>query len=130
MRYRRDETGSNLKVVGEIVLIGADDVKRQNWSLGKILELKPGCDGFSRVALVKTQSGEFLRSFQRLYPLEVSKHEVSELKEKELEQNKDLVIPNDIDLNISKSITTDNFPKLTKRGRQIKVPQKLCLLSN
>lgn len=59
-------------VVGDIVLIGSDNKKRVDWPLARIIEIIKGRDGVSRVAKVKTQNGEIIRPFQRLYRLETS----------------------------------------------------------
>ncbi|GFS72765.1 integrase catalytic domain-containing protein [Trichonephila clavipes] len=67
--------------VGDIVLIGHDNVPRIDWPLGVILEVYPDKDGVSRVARIITFHGERIRPFQRLYPLEVSaKTEIGALK--------------------------------------------------
>ena len=58
--------------VGDIVLVGSDNKKRQDWPIAKIIELIPGSDGNIRVAKIKTASGDFVRPLQRLYPLEVT----------------------------------------------------------
>ncbi|CAL8121990.1 unnamed protein product [Orchesella dallaii] len=59
-------------MVGELVFVGFDNLKRIEWPLGKIIELIPGRDGVVRVARVKTERGEMTRSVQRLYPLEAT----------------------------------------------------------
>lgn len=56
--------------VGDLVLIGADNKKRLDWPMGRIVEFL-GKDQ-ARVAKVKTMGGMFLRPVQRLYPLEIS----------------------------------------------------------
>jgi len=55
--------------VGDDVLVGADNKKRFQWPLGKILEIIPGKDDKVRVARVKTATGILLRPVQRLYSL-------------------------------------------------------------
>jgi len=58
--------------VGELVVVGTELKKRQNWALGRILELYPSeKDGVVRVAKVKIPDGELIRAVQRLHPLEV-----------------------------------------------------------
>ncbi|OXA43305.1 uncharacterized protein LOC110858916 [Folsomia candida] len=57
--------------IGDIVLVGADNKKRFEWPLGRILKLNKGRDGQYRSALVKTAKGFLDRPLQRLYPLEV-----------------------------------------------------------
>ena len=58
--------------VGDVVIVGQDNVKRLDWPLARILELLPGKDGKVRVAKVKTAMGILTRPLQRLYPMEVS----------------------------------------------------------
>jgi len=69
---RASEKKSKDPVVGDVVLIGADNVKRVEWILGRIIKLNPGKDGESRSACVKTAKGVLTRPLQRLYPLEVA----------------------------------------------------------
>lgn len=57
--------------IGDIVLVGADNKKRFEWPLGRIMKLNPGRDGQFRSAVVKTLKGILTRPLQRLYPLEV-----------------------------------------------------------
>ncbi|XP_021959868.1 uncharacterized protein LOC110855787 [Folsomia candida] len=58
--------------VGDVVLVGADNKKRFDWPMGRILELIPGKDGVCRVSNVKTSKGTLKRPLQRLYPLEIA----------------------------------------------------------
>ena len=58
-------------VVGDLVLVGDNNVKRINWPLAKVVRTIPGRDGKVRVVEVKTQSGTILRPIQRIYPLEI-----------------------------------------------------------
>jgi hypothetical protein len=69
---RKNETWKVPLQVGDVVLIGADNKKRYEWPLGRVVELYPGRDGNIRVAKLRTNSGVFLRPLQRLYPLEMS----------------------------------------------------------
>ncbi|XP_021966107.1 uncharacterized protein LOC110861310 [Folsomia candida] len=64
------EKTSDLKI-GDVVLVGSDGVKRQDWPMAKVVDLIPGRDGYSRTARVKTSYGELLRPVQRLYPMEI-----------------------------------------------------------
>ncbi|GFX02573.1 DUF5641 domain-containing protein [Trichonephila clavipes] len=66
---------------GDIVLIGDTNSKRIYWPLAKVIKLIPGRDGRVRVVEVSTSSGSFLRPIQRLYPLEVSGTDISDLPE-------------------------------------------------
>ncbi|XP_071042994.1 uncharacterized protein [Parasteatoda tepidariorum] len=58
--------------VGDMVLISSDNKKRVDWPLAKVIEIYKGRDGVSRVAKVKTQNGEIIRPFQRLFRLETT----------------------------------------------------------
>lgn len=57
--------------VGDIVLVGSDNKRRLEWPLAKVLELRPGRDGVSRLVKLLTKNGEILRPLQRIYPLEI-----------------------------------------------------------
>ena len=62
--------------VGDVVLVEEDGVKRNNWKLGRIVELVVGRDGVVRGAQLKTttekgSTGMISRPLQKLYPLEV-----------------------------------------------------------
>ncbi|CAL8083424.1 unnamed protein product [Orchesella dallaii] len=57
--------------VGELVLVGCDNLKRIEWPLARVMELISGRDGVCRVARVRTERGEITRSVQRLFPLEM-----------------------------------------------------------
>lgn len=76
------KAGRALKV-GEMVLVGSDGKRRLEWPLGKVVEIFPGNDGICRVAKVRTTKGEFIRTVQRLYPLEldIDQPEVNEITE-------------------------------------------------
>ncbi len=56
--------------IGEIVLIGEDNVPRSQWRLGRILECKAGRDGLVRSCLLRTPKGEVRRPLLRLYRME------------------------------------------------------------
>ncbi|UYV64990.1 hypothetical protein LAZ67_3002675 [Cordylochernes scorpioides] len=58
--------------VGDVVLIGQENLKRMFWPKGRIVNLIPGKDGIVRVAHVKTSTGTLIRALQRLHPLEIS----------------------------------------------------------
>lgn len=65
---RKTRNRNVLLKVGDIVLIGQDNRKRLDWSLGRIIEVFPGKDNIIRVAKVRTATGELVRPIQRLYP--------------------------------------------------------------
>ena len=56
--------------VNELVLVQEDDIKRNKWPLGRVLEVKPGDDGVVRVVKVRMQSGAYVRPVTKLYKLE------------------------------------------------------------
>ena len=58
--------------LGEVVLVGSDDKKRNAWPLGRVVEIFPGGDGHVRRVKVRTQNGVIIRPIQRIYPLEVT----------------------------------------------------------
>lgn len=68
----------NVKV-GDVVLIAYDNKPRGFWPLALIVNVYPASDGKVRNVLVKTSSGLFRRSIQRLVPLEVSSNEPVQL---------------------------------------------------
>jgi hypothetical protein len=55
----------------EVVLIGADDIKRGDWPLAVVEELIHGRDGKVRLMKLRTAFGTLLRPVQRIYPLEI-----------------------------------------------------------
>lgn len=55
--------------IGTVVLVGQDDSGPLSWPLGVITEVYPGADNIVRVASVKTRSGTYKRSVQKLYPI-------------------------------------------------------------
>ncbi|UYV81429.1 hypothetical protein LAZ67_20001169 [Cordylochernes scorpioides] len=67
---------SELLKIGDIVLIGLENMKRMFWRKGRIVKLISGKDGIARVAHVKTSTGTLVREIQRLYPLEISSNDV------------------------------------------------------
>ncbi|GFY44026.1 DUF5641 domain-containing protein [Trichonephila inaurata madagascariensis] len=128
--------------VGDVVLIGHDNVRRIDWPLGVVLEVYPGKDGVPQVARIRTSHAERIRPFQRLYPLEVSaKTEISVLKasgkaslpvEKTPESSTDHVLDSPTDYAPDSPVeSTDNSeekpPTETRLERTIKIPRKLNL---
>ena len=61
--------------VGEVVLIQADNVKRQEWKMGVISELHPSADGIVRSVTLRTTNGDLRRPVQRLCALELNEDE-------------------------------------------------------
>ncbi len=60
--------------VGELVLVKDEDLKRNKWPLGRILEVNPGDDGVVQVVKVRMRGGEYVRPVAKLYKLEDSRH--------------------------------------------------------
>ncbi|XP_060756589.1 uncharacterized protein LOC132867628 [Neoarius graeffei] len=59
--------------VGDVILIGEDNMPRQTWKMGRIVELFSGRDGLVRSCTVRTSTGSLLRRpIQLIYPLEIS----------------------------------------------------------
>ncbi|GFY67267.1 DUF5641 domain-containing protein [Trichonephila inaurata madagascariensis] len=128
--------------VGDVVLIGHDNVQRIDWPLSVVLEVYPGKDAIPRVARIRTSHGERIRPLQRLYPLEVSaKTEIGVLKasgkdslpvEKTPESSTDHVSDSPTDYVPDSPVESgDNSeekpPTKTKLGRTVKIPRKLDL---
>jgi hypothetical protein len=55
----------------EVVLIGADNIKRGDWPPAVVEELIHGRDGKVRLVKLRTASSTLLRPVQRTYPLEI-----------------------------------------------------------
>ncbi|XP_043480434.1 uncharacterized protein LOC122510088 [Leptopilina heterotoma] len=76
--------------IGDVVLIGDDNLKRIDWPLALVVDSIAGRDNECRVFVLKTKKGILKRAIQRIYPLEVtSKETVNDLRAKRNEkQNK------------------------------------------
>lgn len=74
--YKNNRCGGAI-TVGDIVLIGADDVKRLDWPLGKVIEIFTGRDGVVRSVKLRTAKGEVTRPVQKLYWLEAGNDETT-----------------------------------------------------
>uniref|UniRef100_A0A8D8X4X1 Integrase catalytic domain-containing protein n=1 Tax=Cacopsylla melanoneura TaxID=428564 RepID=A0A8D8X4X1_9HEMI len=57
--------------LGDLVLIGDDNLKKIDWPVGLVTELIKGRDSVVRVVRVRTSNGTLMRPVQRIYPLEV-----------------------------------------------------------
>ncbi|KAI5755601.1 hypothetical protein M8J77_018252 [Diaphorina citri] len=112
--FSNKASGHSIKV-GDIVLIGDDNVKRIDWPVGLVIELIKGRDMAVRVVRVRTINGVVTRSVQRIYPLEF--HLDSDSKELACES----VIP-DIG-NPNNSLSEVKSPK-RRVARQVKVVVK------
>jgi len=107
--------------IGDLVIVGADNKKRFDWPLGRIVELIPGRDGKIRVARVKTASGLLLRPIQRLYPLEmvdIESEKIAEAKEKAVR--------------VESTVENSGEGKqvVTKAGRRVKQPIRYTAWNN
>lgn len=125
---KRGEKKTKDPQVGDIVLVGADNKKRFEWPLGRILKLNPGKDGKYRSAVVKTGRRVLSRPLQRLYPLEISTgNELSKPEKQESCENQDEVIGDEdpeVD-DIDDTKIGDVVPEVvTKSGREVKKPQR------
>ena len=56
---------NNLKP-NALVLLVDDNIVRERWNLGRILETYPGPDGLVRVAKVKTKDAVYTKPIQKL----------------------------------------------------------------
>ena len=70
-RQKWTKTSRNLQV-GDLVLMLQDNMPRNNWPLGLITEAYPGPDGLVRTVQVKTQTGIFKRSVDKICLLEAN----------------------------------------------------------
>ena len=55
---------------GDVVLVLDQDIPRDRWPLGRILEMYPRRDGHARVAKVKCGGKTLVRLIHKLVPLE------------------------------------------------------------
>ena len=56
---------------GILVLLHEENLFPMSWKLANISETFPGSDGHTRVAIVKTSSGQFRRQIHKLVALPV-----------------------------------------------------------
>lgn len=113
--------------VGDVVLIGHDNVRRIDWPLGIILEIYPGKDNIPRVARIKTSQGERIRPFQRLYPLEVTaKSDVQVLKKTVRKPN--VPVGNIHQPSVENIDTSEaRHNPQSRSGRTLRIPSRLDL---
>ena len=71
LHYERRRRTQPIRI-GEVVLIQADNLKRQEWKLGVIAELYPSADGIVRSVRLRTTTGDLRRPVQRLCALELN----------------------------------------------------------
>ena len=65
--------------LGEVVLIAADNVKRQEWIMGVVIEVFPSVDGVARSVRLRTSNGVLRRPVQRLCALELKEDDEERL---------------------------------------------------
>ncbi|GBN46177.1 hypothetical protein AVEN_237439-1 [Araneus ventricosus] len=120
-RNEHKKHGREIKL-GEVVLIGSDNVKCTDWPLGFVIELLPGKDGFTRLVRLRTSKGELLRAVQRIFPLEVSSSWFKDCQKETTHENTN----NEVS---SESFRNDTAPVAlkTKSGKTVKKPLKLDL---
>jgi hypothetical protein len=70
LRLTATRTSCDL-LLQEVVLIGADNIKRGDWPLAVVEGLIPGRDGKVGLLRLRTAFGTLLRPVQRIYPLEI-----------------------------------------------------------
>lgn len=61
--------------IGDVVLIGDNNLKRVDWPLAGVVNTVSGRDGENRLFVLKTKNGIIKRPVQRIHPLEISSQE-------------------------------------------------------
>ena len=69
---------------GTMVVIKEDNLPPFQWKLGRVVATQPGPDGIIRVAIVRTDTGEYKRCVKRLCPLPIEPLSHSNKEEKKL----------------------------------------------
>ncbi|KAF2893140.1 hypothetical protein ILUMI_13033, partial [Ignelater luminosus] len=142
----RNRNSDSVKL-GDIGLIGIDNVKGVEWPIGRVVELIAGKDGCTRLVRVKTKRGQLLRPVQRLFPLECN-GDAWEKDEKEVEFGMDSTFTNvqpevlekgevssemvqeesaraNVSARSDKSRAPVQKVSVTRSGRVLKVPKRL-----
>ncbi|XP_045477034.1 uncharacterized protein LOC123682465 [Harmonia axyridis] len=128
--------GNNVKDIrlGDIVLVGLDNIKRLDWPLARIEEMIPGRDGKIRVVRLKTATGSLLRPVQRIYPLEINSrdneidfHALNKIGQEKIKEEKGT--KRDREPEEQKNEKDDKpahekKPVVTRYGRIVKPPSK------
>ena len=60
----------------DVVLISEDNIPREKWKLGKIVDIFPGKDGGICTVMVRTKKGMINRPVQKLHLLEEYNHKI------------------------------------------------------
>ncbi|GBM68029.1 hypothetical protein AVEN_75871-1 [Araneus ventricosus] len=106
--------------VADIVLVGADNCKRINWPLGRVTDNIPGKDEIVRLVKIQTSHSKLLRPIQRVYPSEISS--TSDFLPPMGKANHTVSIDSG-----DKETFSACKRKVSRSGREIKVPEKLDL---
>ncbi|CAL1286305.1 unnamed protein product [Larinioides sclopetarius] len=124
---------------GDIVLIGDDVKKRLLWPLARVIELIPGKDGLVRTVKLKTKSCTLIRPIQRVFPLELSVNDLSNLPRNKApltEPSENSPSSNTLETSLQSPIpetfmnsSKASQPQVTRCGRVIKRPKKLNLVT-
>ncbi|GBM60247.1 hypothetical protein AVEN_248526-1 [Araneus ventricosus] len=120
-RNEHKKHGREIKL-GEVVLIGSDNVKCTDSPLGFVTELLPGKDGVTRLVRLRTSKGELLRPVQRIFVLEVSSSWFKDCRKETTHENANNEVASECFRNDTAPVTLK-----TKSGRTVKKPLKLDL---
>ena len=108
--------------IGSIVLVKTDNLPRQKWPLGIVIEVFPGKDGLIRSVKVKTANSVVVRPIQRLIDLEIS----NKMDCEKVSDQYDVVDDLDCSSKNDEIDTRDIHSNVcvTRRGRVVKPPQR------
>lgn len=123
--------------VGSVVLIRGDNVPRQRWPMGVIVNVYPGRDGVIRSVDVKTGKGIFNRTIQTLHDLEINPHLDTDvitpqpvLHDQAVQDDVTSSVANDDsvqDCDPEEEEEEEEVAVYTSRGRLVKRPHRLDL---
>lgn len=105
-------------LLGEVVLVGADNLRRIDWPLAVVEQLIPGRDGEIRVVRLKTASGVLFRPVQRVYPLEI--------RAEQAQRKSELLSNNSGGTETRMTVQDSGVVKLvqTRCGRKVQIPAR------
>lgn len=63
------QTNQDTLIPNTLVLVKEDNLPPLQWRLGRVVQTYPGKDGISRVAVIKTATGDIKRSYHKLCPI-------------------------------------------------------------
>ena len=66
---QKNEMAEKLEV-GDLVLLKEENIPRNKWPLGRIIEMIASKDNIARVVKIKTKDGEYVRPMVKVYPIE------------------------------------------------------------